>query len=136
MNDYKRIAEGLANVNRFNPEIFGQIEHYVLRNLSMEYELKTIVDIVYAFGKGDMGSKIFYEAVQTTIFKGHFLQRSVLFKRNELPYNGYTTSKLLGIFSHAKHRIQDFELEPDFQVFMYNLIMNQQTEYNMIVQFN
>ena len=56
MEDYKRIVEALAATNRFNAEIFAKIELYILRNMSLEYELSTIVDILYAFGKGEMGS--------------------------------------------------------------------------------
>lgn len=51
MLDYKRVVEALAEVNRFEPAIFAKIEMYILRNMSLDYELKTIVDILYAFGK-------------------------------------------------------------------------------------
>lgn len=51
MTDYKRIVEALAEVNRFEPAIFAKIEMYILRNMAFEYDLKTIVDILYAFGK-------------------------------------------------------------------------------------
>ena len=50
MYDYKRIVEALAEVNRFDPVIFAKIEMYILRNMSFEYDIKTIVDILYAFG--------------------------------------------------------------------------------------
>lgn len=51
MVHYKRIVESLAEVNRFDPVIFNNIEMYIMRNMSFEYEIKTIVDILYAFGK-------------------------------------------------------------------------------------
>lgn len=50
MTDYKRIVEALAEVNRFDPVIFAKIEMHILRNMSLDYDLKTIVDILNAFG--------------------------------------------------------------------------------------
>lgn len=51
MTDYKRVVEALAEMNRFEPEIFAKIEMYILRNMAFDYDLKTIVDILYAFGR-------------------------------------------------------------------------------------
>ncbi|KAL4468327.1 hypothetical protein ABPG72_010728 [Tetrahymena utriculariae] len=131
MTDYKRIVEALAEVNRFEPTIFAKIEMYILRNMSLDYDLKTIVDILYAFGKGELGQKEFYDAVQITIYKGHLFNRNPLLKTVELPYNGETTSKLLKIFTNAK-KLKDFELNPNFVVYMYKTLMSNNTKYNLV----
>lgn len=55
MTYYKRIAEALVNVNRYSNVIFARIENHVLNNLSMDYELPTIIDILFAFDKAGRG---------------------------------------------------------------------------------
>ncbi|EAR83095.1 hypothetical protein TTHERM_01015980 (macronuclear) [Tetrahymena thermophila SB210] len=131
MTDYKRVVEALAEVNRFEPAIFAKIEMYILRNMSLDYDIKTIVDILYAFGKGEIGQKEFYDAVQITIYKGHLFNRNPLLKTVELPYNGETTSKLLKIFTNAK-KLKEFELNPNFVVYMYKMLMSNNTKYNLV----
>lgn len=56
-----------------------------------------------------------------------------MLKMTELPLNGETTSKLLSIFSHAMHRISDFQIDPHFHTFMYRMIMNKNTKYTLVV---
>lgn len=71
--------------------------------------------------------------MQVTIYKGHLFNRNPLLKTNELPLNGETTSKLLSIFSHAKNRIKDFELDMNFSVHMYKMLMDKHTTFTMTV---
>lgn len=49
MTYYKRIVEGLVQVNRTPENLFAKIENHVINNLSMSYEVETIVDILFAF---------------------------------------------------------------------------------------
>lgn len=56
-----------------------------------------------------------------------------MLKMAELPFNGETTSKLLSIFSHAKHRIEEFELNPNFVVYVYKMLMSKSTKFNLAV---
>jgi len=51
----------------------------------------------------------------------------------ELPFNGETTSKLLSIFSQAKHRIKDFEMNPNFVLYMYKILMSNNTKFTLEV---
>lgn len=55
MTYYKRITESLVRVNRAPDELFAKIEGHVLNNLSMDYEIETIIDILFAFSKAEKG---------------------------------------------------------------------------------
>jgi len=50
---YKRIVEALVKVGRSTKYLFDRIENHILNNLSMEYSLQTIVDILFAFSQAD-----------------------------------------------------------------------------------
>lgn len=112
---YHSIATALAQVNRFDPLTFGKLEQHILTNLSLTYETKTMVDILFCFAKGQQGSKDFYDAMQYVIFKGHIFNRNFFLQSKvELAYDGYLVAGLLGVFKQAKARHFDFELHPDF----------------------
>lgn len=63
MTYYKRVVEALVSVNRAPPNLFDKIENHILNNLGMEYEVETIVDILFAFNKADRGSKKLYDSL-------------------------------------------------------------------------
>lgn len=46
---YKRILESLVKAKRNPPKLLSLLENHVLNNLSMEYSVFTIVDILFCF---------------------------------------------------------------------------------------
>lgn len=60
---YKRIVEALVSAGRLDSLLFIKIENHILNNLSMPYELPTIVDILHAYHRAGKGSLRLYDAL-------------------------------------------------------------------------
>lgn len=132
MTYYKRIAESLVQVNRFTPYVFDKLEHHIKNNLSMEYDLKTMLDILFAFALSNNGSKGFYNAMQQIMVKGHMHHRLPhLQLHSELPSHGNFVAKLVETYALAKYKHPDLQLEPDFIATAYNLITNKKAKYSL-----
>ncbi|CAD8184695.1 unnamed protein product [Paramecium pentaurelia] len=129
---YHSIAMALAKVNRFDPEMFAKLEQHILTNLSLNYTTKMMVDILFCFAKGKQGSLEFYDSMQYVIFKGHMFNRNFFLQSlSELSYDGHLVAKLLGIYKEAQDKYHEFQLHPDFQNKVHNLMVNRLTYYDL-----
>ena len=130
---YKRIAEGLVKVNRFTPQVFKRLEMHVMNNMSMEYSLSTMLDILFAFAKSGNGSSEFYNAVQFVIWKGHMFNRPAPFNLlwKDTPTNGAFVAKLIYTYSMAKERLPDLKFEPNFNAHVHQLVTSDKAKYNL-----
>lgn len=63
MTYYKRVLEALVYVNRSPDNLVAKIENHVVNNLSMTYEVETIVDILFALNKMNKGSKRLFDSL-------------------------------------------------------------------------
>lgn len=98
----------------------------------MDYELPTMVDILFAFAKSGNGSKRFYDSMQLILYKGHMFNRNVFLEgRLELPFQGRIVSKLLEIYSKALKDHEHYVLHPDFRAMMYKMLVNKKTKYEL-----
>lgn len=133
MTYYKRIAESLVRVNRFTPHVFARIENHVTNNLSMEYELTTILDILFAFAASGNGTKEFYNALQFVMVKGHMFNRMAPFQMlwNDTPNHGAFVAKLVHTYSIVKGRHPELQFEPDFSALAYRLSTSDRIKYNL-----
>lgn len=130
---YKRIAESLVKVNRFTPYLFKKLEFHILNNLSMDYELPTMLDIVWAFAIADQGSKEFYNSMQFVICRGHMWNTLPVFRDmwRLTPQQGQFVAKLISTFSVAKQRIPDLRMEPEFLSLIEKIATNDKAQYNL-----
>jgi len=127
---YKRIAEALVAVNRFDSAIFKKLEYHILSNLAMEYEVDTMVDILLAFHKSRNGSKEFYNAMQLVLAKGHMFNKNPLLEnRLELPFSGRLIANIVEIYFDVAQKSTNFQFEPDFSVMIYKMICNRRMNY-------
>ena len=127
---YKRIAESLVQVNRFNPIVFDKLEDHIMNNLSMVYELNTILDILFAFSISGNGSLKFYNAMQYVLFKGKMFNRPwTLDNMIDKPWRGHFIGRICEVYDRAKDKFPNLTLEADFRSFMYNLIINKKANY-------
>ena len=72
MTHYQRITVGLLENQRFQSKLWDKLEDHILKNLSMEYSLKTITDIFTSYALAQKGSDVFYQMLQKTIYLGHW----------------------------------------------------------------
>ncbi|KRX02110.1 Peptidase S24/S26A/S26B/S26C [Pseudocohnilembus persalinus] len=132
MTYYKRITESLVRVNRAPDELFAKIEGHVLNNLSMDYEIETIIDILFAFSKAEKGSAKLYDALQYTIYKGHLFNKNPLLQgRLDLAFQGKLLSKLVEIYGKCSEREKSFTMSPDFRSMMHKYVTNKKTTYQL-----
>ena len=130
---FKRIAEALVSVNRFDSEVFRKLEKHIMNNLAMEYELHIMVDILLAFAKSNNGTKSFYNAMQYVLTKGHMFNKNPLLEnRIELPYSGRLLANIVEIYSNVNGKFHNFELEPNFKVMVYKMLTNKKIEYELV----
>lgn len=131
MTYYKRIATALAQVNRNNDEIFWKLENHVLNNLSMDYNTNTIIDILFAFAKCKKGTRNFYDSMQYVLFKGHMFNKPFLEYQYNVPFDGLFASKLCEIYNEASGRFENFNIEPNFRLLLFNVLINKKTCYEI-----
>ena len=130
---YKRIAEALVVVNRFSSEVFFKLEHHIMNNLSMEYELETMVDILIAFSKSGNGTKNFYDSMQYVLVKGHMFNKNILLEnRIELPFQGRVMANIVETYAKISKAFDNFEIEANFRVMIYKMITNKRMNYELI----
>jgi len=63
MIKYRDILVSLQKVNRYNERLFNKIENHIMNNLSMEYEMKEVLEILLAMNHFNHGKKELYEAI-------------------------------------------------------------------------
>lgn len=133
MTYYKRIAESLVEVNRATPQVFERLEMHVMNNMSMDYETKTMIDILFAFAKSGNGSSKFYNAMQYILYKGHMFNRQASFYMlwKETPKHGQFIARLVSTYSIAKGRFPELVFEPDFNSLVHKLVANDRANYNL-----
>ena len=133
MTYYKRIAESMVQVNRFTPQVFERLEMHVMNNMSMDYELRTMLDILFAFAVSGNGSAKFYNAMQFVIYKGHMFNRHASFYMlwKDTPRHGAFIAKLINTFSIVRDRLPEMKLEPDFNSMIRKLVTNDRANYNL-----
>ena len=130
MTYYKRISESLVQVNRFNPVVFDRLENHIMNNLSMEYSLNTMLDILYAFSVSGNGSIKFYNAMQYVLFNGHMFNRP--WPLNTIvatPMHGYFIGRICEIYDRARDKFPALILQGDFRSLMYYLLINKKANY-------
>ena len=129
---YKRIVEALVAAGRGDSLLFIKIENHILNNLSMPYELPTIVDILHAYHRAGKGSLRLYDAIQYTIAKGHlFHANPFLVNRIQLPLSGRLTAKLLEIYGDVDKREPGFIFYPEFRALVYKIMVNKNTVFEL-----
>lgn len=129
---YRRIAEALVEVNRFDSNVFWKLENHIMNNLSMDYETHTVTAILLAFYKSGNGTKDFYNAMQYVLTKGHMFNKNPLLEnRLELPFSGKLISNLMEIYSNVNRKFGNFEVEPNFRVMMYKMLSNKKMNYEL-----
>lgn len=132
MTYYQRIAKSLAEVERYTPKIFEKLEYHVLRNLDMEYELSTMIDILFSFAKSGQGSKSFYHVLQFVIHKGHgFRGWGLNFARSLTPSDSFFVARLCEVYRRAIEMHPELTLEADFKAMVYNLVTGKRANYNL-----
>ncbi len=68
---YLRLITSILRSGRRPAPLISRIEHHVLRNMSMDYKLDTIIDIAHTFVRLSSGSPRFYREILRTIETGH-----------------------------------------------------------------
>lgn len=132
MINYKRIAESLVIVNRFGSEIFWKLENHIMNNLSMEYDIKTMIDILFAFSISKNGTKEFYDSMQYVLQKGHMFNKNPMLEYNiETPFSGHFISKIIEIYHKVNQKFYNFNNEPNFRVLLFKVLINKKTKYEL-----
>jgi hypothetical protein len=72
MTYYQRITVGLLENQRFESTLWDKLEDHILKNLGMEYSLKTLTDIFISYAQAQKGSDVFYQMLQKSIYLGHW----------------------------------------------------------------
>lgn len=132
MNYYKTILESLVRVGRRPEKLLSQIEGHVLSNLSMDYTVQTMVDILFAFSTLAFGSNQLYNALSVTITQGHLFNKNFFTQKlHQLPYSGRLLAKLVDAYAKVMARDSSFQLDPNFKQKLYRLLLNKKTLYAM-----
>lgn len=80
MTYYQRITVGLLENQRFESKLWDKLEDHILKNLGMEYSLKTITDIFTSYALAQKGSDTFYQMLQKAIYLGHWYSYEIKHK--------------------------------------------------------
>ena len=133
MTYYQRIANALVGAGRSSPKLFQKLEYHILRNLDMEYELKTMLDILFSFAKSGNGSKEFYRDMQFIIFKGHMFNRPLGLQMIwvEAPTDAMFVGKLCEVYKRACRMHSELLIDPNFANLAYNLITSKKASYEL-----
>ena len=83
MKVYQRVVKSLLEGGRMESKLWDQLEDYILRNLGMDYTLKTITDIFTCYALAKKGSNIFFQQIQKVIYLGHWNSNEI--KQKLLP---------------------------------------------------
>ena len=79
---YHRMVAGLLESGRVDSPLWIKLEDYIMKNLGMEYSLKTITGIFSCFALAQRGSDVFFQMIQKAIYLGHWyaydLKHSIL----------------------------------------------------------
>ena len=106
-----------------------------MRNLGMDYSLKTITDIFSAYALAHKGSDIFFQMIQKAIYLGHWYNYEL--KHRILPgYDqpGEFYALLVETYSIV-HRNTQIYLLPNFLEYVYRGVADRQTGYQKLGSF-
>ena len=82
MKYYRRLVLSLLDAGRYESALWDKIEKHVVKNLGMDYSVRTFCDIFKAFAISHNGTEEFYEACQHVIYRGHLNSSHHLLRNN------------------------------------------------------
>lgn len=80
MKTYQRLVVGLLESGRIESPLWDRLEDFILKNLGMEYSLKSITDIFMCYALAKKGSDKFFQMLQKTIYLGHWYNYEIKHK--------------------------------------------------------
>jgi hypothetical protein len=135
MKVYQRMVVGLLESGRVESPLWDRLEDLILKNLGMEYSLKTITDIFTCYALAQQGSHRFFQTVQKVIYLGHWFEYE--FKHRILPgydQTGEFYALLVETYSTVKRNC-DIYLLPEFLEHIYLGVADRKTNYHHLSSF-
>lgn len=135
MKTYKRMVVGLLESGRVGSPLWDKLEDFIMRNLGMEYSLKTITDIFTSFALARKGSDTFFQMLQKAIYLGHWHDYEL--KHKILPgydQTGEFYALLVETYSTVKINC-DIYLMPGFLDYIYSGVADRKTNYQHLSSF-
>lgn len=133
MTYYQKICLSLVEAGRYQSPIWNRLEHFVTRNLSMDYTAKTFFDIFKCFALTHNGSAEFYEVCQDVIHQGHLYKPFAMIRNNLGEYDSAGDYFALMIETYAIiQRRTPIDLTPDFLDYIYKSMTTSKIEYKDI----
>lgn len=129
---YKRLVQAIVRTNRRPEVLLAKIQHHCIYNLSMDYQLETIMDIAEGFVQLDFGSNVFYQNVLHVIAKGHKFHNISPSVYNYFPLSNNYVQKSLNVLEYAKLKHQDsLEIVPDYAQKMVTVLNSRKYEFSL-----
>ena len=133
MNYYRRLLLSLLDAGRHKSPLWDKIEQHVIKNLGMDYSVRTFCDIFKAFALSHNGTEEFYEICQHVIYKGHLDSSYYRLRNNlsEFDATGEYFALLVETYGIV-HQYSSLKLSPELQDYIYKSLKHSKVEFSEI----